>query len=143
MKIIFVFFAILIAFLWGLQPLIHKHLLVKYHWASLIVITSFIFFIMSLILTAFHWNIFLKDIEKIQFNDAATFAFLAIITSFLTSIVYYIVLKGNETPLVVALIYSAPAFTLLLSYFLLKEKINTLSLVGCLLILSGIICIAL
>jgi drug/metabolite transporter (DMT)-like permease len=142
MNLIYILFALVVAFLWGLQPLLHKQLMGSYHWSSLMIWGAILFFISCILLAAYHWDTFWKDTRKLGTKDITIIVFLSLITSFFASIVYYHVLKDHQSSLVSALIYSAPAFTLVLAYFLWNEKLPTYSLLGCLAILFGIVLIA-
>lgn len=67
----------------------------------------------------------------------------AILSGFVANLIYLFVLKKHQSYLVSALIYAAPAFTLLLAYFLLKEDISVIGFIGVIMVIIGTICIAL
>jgi drug/metabolite transporter (DMT)-like permease len=75
-------------------------------------------------------------------RDSATLIGLAFFAVFFANSLYYYVLKENSSSITSALIFSAPAFTLVLSYLLLKEKLNLNGLLGVISIIIGVIFIS-
>jgi drug/metabolite transporter (DMT)-like permease len=66
-------------------------------------------------------------------------ALVSVGTIFLSTILYYTILKDHTTSVVTSIIYTAPVFTLLLSQVLLKEKMNASGLLGIALIVGGVV----
>ena len=62
--------------------------------------------------------------------------------SFIPNILYFYLLKEHDSYVVSALVNSAPVFTVLISYFLLKEKLTKYGIIGIILIVGGIVCLS-
>lgn len=135
--------SLLVAFLWGLSPIIQKHLLKKFDRFSLMFFFSTVYFICLLLCLPFYRTCLLKDITKLETIDMGLIAFTTITTSFLANLLILQVLKDHDSYIVSALESVAPLFTLILVYFFFHEKINILGVLGVLLIVLGIICISL
>jgi drug/metabolite transporter (DMT)-like permease len=141
----FVLLSLVIAFLWGIQPVIHKYLLKRVNAITIMLISSIVYLLALLITLSFSqiYNIFKVDIGKLTTRDFLIIILTSVFTVFLANMIYYYILKDNETSIIVSLIYSAPVFTLLLSYLFLKEKIEPLGIIGICLIISGVGCVSL
>jgi drug/metabolite transporter (DMT)-like permease len=84
----------------------------------------------------------MKDLGKINQLDVFMVLFQGVCVLFFGNIIYYYVLKDNNTSLVTALESCAPFFTLVLAYFLLNEKVNLIGLLGIAFIVLGVIFIS-
>ena len=142
MDAIYLFLALLIALLWGSQPALHKDLLTRYHWSTIITLSAVLYFACILVLFALYAEPIWKDVAKIRAHDALLIIFLVICTTFLTSVLYYVVLKKHSSSIVSALIYSAPVFTFVIAYLFLKERLTPVATLGIALVIMGILCIA-
>jgi len=80
----------------------------------------------------------MNDIKKLVLNDYLIISMTALFTVFLANMIYYYILKDNETSIVVSLMYSAPFFTLLLSYLFLNETLQPIGIIGIFLIFLGV-----
>jgi drug/metabolite transporter (DMT)-like permease len=130
------------AFLWGVSPVIHKYLLGTYNQLTIMILISFIYTICLLLCLPFYSNAVYKDIFKLNVHDIILFLISGVFTLFLGNAIYYYVLKDNHSHVISALDSSAPFFTLILAYLLLKEKINIFGVLGTILIVLGVICIS-
>lgn len=130
------------AFLWGISPLITKHLLCKYERYTIMVLCSVIYLSCLLLGMPYYNKSFLKDLTKLSTNDILLLLFEGIFVLFLANVIYYYVLKDNNSSIVVAIESCGPFFTLLFACFLLNEKITVNGIVGIVLIVLGIICIS-
>jgi drug/metabolite transporter (DMT)-like permease len=87
-------------------------------------------------------NDVLADLKKITFRDAVILVCLPIFTVFVANIIYYYILKKHESSLVSAITYSSPAFTLILAYLFLNERLDIYGLSGIFAIIAGVILIS-
>lgn len=139
----YVLITLFVAFLWGLSPIMQKHLLKKFDKFSLMLFFSAIYFGCLLVFLPFYYSHLISDISKIETFDIWLIAFTTITASFLANVILLHVLKYNDSYIVSALTCVSPLFTLLLGYIFFHEKINILGVLGVLLIVLGTFCISL
>ena len=138
----YILFALLISFLWGIQPVIHKHLLGKYNAVTIMLLSTLIYFILIIALSISKPREVSSDLNKMSVKDFMIIIFTSIITVFIANIIYYYVLKDHESSIISALIYSSPVFTLIIAYLFLKERLNKYSILGIIAIVFGVILIS-
>jgi uncharacterized membrane protein len=138
------FFTFIVALLWGISPIV-----VKYGMNKNINVNT-IFFINTLIYVicgGLYSLVYKTDIEKDLTTSNASILILLTINAFfavfLANTIYYILIQSNNTAIVTALSYSSPLFTVILSYFLLEEKLSIQTFLGIITIYFGIILISL
>jgi drug/metabolite transporter (DMT)-like permease len=134
--------ALLVAFFWGLHPLVQKSLVMALDTEVLIIIGGLFYFAAVIVFALFNWKSFSQNARKITVAHLATMCALSIITVFGANLIYVYILKKHEGYVISALIYSSPAFTLLLAYLFLRQEISTYGVVGVLLIVAGVVCLA-
>jgi len=134
--------ALVIALLWGSQPVLHKQLVSKYDPATIMLFSSVIY--VSLVLTLCFRNSSRvgEDLGKLTRKDILILVGLPVVTIFFANIIYFHVLKNHKTSVISAVIYSAPAFTLVIAYLFYKEKLSTSALLGIIAILAGLFLLA-
>jgi drug/metabolite transporter (DMT)-like permease len=142
MKVYYIAFALCVSFLWGIQPIIHKYLLNKIGYVTIMFISTLIYsgLVITLALTR-HKEIY-SDWLVMTPMDIGILILLPIFTVFLANILYYNVLKNHESSIISALIYSSPVFTLIIAYLFLKERLDIYGLSGVCAIILGVILIA-
>ena len=139
---IYILLALIISFLWGLQPIVHKYLMQKFNAITLMLISSIVYCSMVILVSIARNKEIIDDINKITPKDASIIVILAAFTVFLTNMMYYYILKNHESSIVSALIYSSPVFTLILAYLFLKERLDIFGVSGILSIVIGVVLIA-
>ena len=139
---LYIIIALFISFCWGLLPVIHKHVLTHLHPITIITFSAIIYTFLIIIYSTSNKRIIIKDIKNITYTDALILIFSASVATFAANVLYYNILKNHESSTISALIYSSPIFTLILAYFFLNERINTMGIIGILFIIVGVICIA-
>ena len=138
-----IFVSLFVAFLWGATPTIHKHVLNKLQPSTVMAVGGLFYFSCLVLFSFYYWKDISSDLRKnASMMSIFWIASVSIIAGFIANLIYLFVLRKNNSYVISALIYSAPIFTLILSYFLLKEKVSFLGLVGVLLIVGGIVCLA-
>ncbi len=142
MKFFILFLAILISFLWGLSPVIHKKLLKKYAPSTLFILTGTIYAFCMFFYFLTHRASLFRDISKMTGVDFAWLAGIAVIATFFANILYFYVLSKEKSYIISALIYSSPVFTLLLAYFFTQNTMDYYGVLGVFFIILGVICIA-
>lgn len=139
---IYIFIALFVGFLDGLSPVIHKSLLNKYSPVTLLILSSVVYFSCVLIYFCNNAELVLREVGRITKIDMFRLTINAIVGSFFANILYLDVLKNHDSNIISALINTSPLFTLVLAYFLLKEKITFYGLLGIFLIVTGTACLA-
>lgn len=134
----FVIVALIIAFLWGVQPLIQKTLLNELSTHSVLLISNIIFTLCLLAYSIVYKKIIIQDVQKINSKHWRLLLFSAIICSFFTSIIYYDLIKNYNSSIVMALTYSAPVFTVFFGQFLLKESLSANAKIGICITVAGL-----
>jgi drug/metabolite transporter (DMT)-like permease len=143
MKLEYIFFSLLIGFLWGVSPIIQKHLLKKFDKFSLMLFFSVIYFCLLLFASAFNHKTIMKDFRLLNNWDTVLMIMYVFFTIFLTNLLILHVLKTHDSYIVSAIVEgTSPLFTLLLVYLFFEEKITLIGVLGVLFIVLGIVCIA-
>ena len=138
----YILIALFISFLWGIQPIVHKHLLNKYTAVTIMLISTIVNFSLIIMLSITKKKEILLDTNKITAKDLFIMIGISGFTIFLTNVMYYYILKDNETSIISALIYSSPIFTLIFSYLYLNERLDIYGISGILAIIIGVILVS-
>lgn len=138
----YILVASLIAIIWGLSPIMYKHLLDKYNPTSVLVFASLAYFICILVTGCCNYQSILDDYNKIDFNDVCWVILVSVSGLFIANILQVTVLKDNDPSIVSPIIYSCPLITLLAVYLLFNTTLNKECLFGAFLIVSGVLCIS-
>jgi chloramphenicol-sensitive protein RarD len=138
----YILLALISGLMWGIAPVIHKVLLVKYQPITIMLFNSFTYAISMTMIVFFNYNVFMKDMQHIKYEDIFIMILSSIGILIIGNLIYYYVLREHESSLVSALIYSSPVFTLILAYIFLKERLSMYGYLGIFSILLGIIFIS-
>lgn len=137
------FYSMFVALLWGISPIAHKTMMGKVDTKIVFVLNSVFYTLCIIGYTIYYWDHFKEQAPKIASKDIYTLGAISIVISFIPNILYFYLLKQHNSYVVAALVNSAPIFTVLISYFILKENISKYGILGVLLIISGVICLSL
>jgi uncharacterized membrane protein len=133
--------SLIISFLWGLSPTIHKKVLSDLHPHIVLVISGVVYFIALIVLMLYNIELLMKEGKKVRAKHLGWLAATTVGCTFFGSIIYYHVLSKHDSHVVTAIAYSSPVFTLILAYLFLNEKISLLGCIGVLMIVAGVVCI--
>jgi drug/metabolite transporter (DMT)-like permease len=136
--------AIFIAFIFGVSPIIHKHIFNTVPTMTpqlLFIFGGIMYFIFTIIYALYEKIPIIDNVKTIPVSIIALFIFGGCM-SFFANYLYFNIISKNASYLVSSLIFISPLFTLVLSYLILKEEITLMSLLGVLLIVSGVIIVA-
>ena len=128
--------ALLVAFIWGLNPIIEKLSLVK---ATTLTVMTIRFIMTSIVLTII--TLYQGKFYELNNLDSKTYYYI-IIPAILAGVglyIYFIALGKGESSKVVPIIATFPLFTAVYAFFILKESITTPKIIGTFLIVSGIV----
>lgn len=134
--------SLFVAFLWGLTPIIHKHVLNTIDPLLVFVLSGIVFGVGAIILLFVNRDGSLVD--KFRSTDTVALAWIVaaqLVTMFATML-YLQLLQKHHSYVVTALTYSSPVFTLILAYLILNEKVSIAGAMGVLLIVAGIALLA-
>lgn len=133
---------LLIAFLSGLMPILHKTLLNKFNPMSVLIFIGLTYTFPLFFFSLAHIDTIKTDLAKMNSTDAAYIVFASIVCVFFANILYYNILKKHKSYIVATLINTTPLFTLIIAVGFLKERLNAVGLLGVILIIMGTICIS-
>ena len=94
---IYIFIAIFISFLWGIQPIVHKHLLNKYNFITIMLISTIVNFSLILAVSITRNKEVFADMNKLTFRDLFILVLVSSFTIFLANMMYYYILKNHES----------------------------------------------
>jgi drug/metabolite transporter (DMT)-like permease len=134
----YIVLGLLIAFLWGLAPIVLKSLQTNLNYFTIMFFSSMIYFICVLVLCFINRNEFMRDINSITAKEIAILVSLPVVALFFANYLYYNLLKRHESALIVALVCCSPIFTLLLAYLFMNERISQYGIAGILMVCGGV-----
>lgn len=128
--------ALLVAFIWGINPIIEKLSLVK---ATPLTVMTIRFIMTSIVLTII--TLYQGKFYELNNLDSKTYYYI-IIPAILAGVglyIYFIALGKGESSKVVPIIATFPLFTAVYAFLILKESITTPKIIGTFLIVSGLV----
>jgi len=136
--------SLFISFLWGASPVIQRFLMSTRPLSpeTLMVFGSAIYFLCTAIYFAFNRSKILAELSIVSWKTLSIMIISGIFVGFVANYLYYQVIRNNTSYIVAALVFSAPFFTVILSYLFLKEELTLLSGLGVFLIVAGVILLA-
>ena len=141
MKQTYIWIALVISFLFGIQTVIHKHLLNHISGMSVMLYSAIVYTVLIMLSAYYTKSVIIKDLKKIDLRISAILFFSAVFTAYLTNVLYYYILKTNDSCIISTLISSSPVFTVIFAYLFLKEKISLYGFIGIISIIIGVILI--
>lgn len=134
-------YALFISFLWGIIPIIYKVVLKRLNNVTVMLLNGVFYCILLVSLFFYNKKIIMDDLNKITNNEYLWIFIATLFGGFIGNLLYYYILKKGEAAILTALMYTAPVVTLIAAYFILKDKITPLGIIGILLIVTGVVCI--
>lgn len=128
--------ALLVACIWGINPIMEKLSLVK---ATPLTVMTIRFIMTSIVLTII--TIYQGKFYELNNLDSKTYYYI-IIPAILAGVglyIYFIALGKGESSKVVPIIATFPLFTAIYAFLILKESITTPKIIGTFLIVSGLV----
>ncbi len=131
-----------VAAMWALGPLLQKIVLGRGVSSVTIIAVSGIFTLSfgSIFLFAKRHDIY-KDLGKLDLEILGLIAFAGIVCGLLANYIFLGMLSKYDAYLVNAIAYSSPVFTLVFAMWLLGESISMVSILGFVLLTSGLVLI--
>lgn len=128
--------ALLVAFIWGINPIMEKLSLVK---ATPLTVMTIRFIMTSIVLTII--TFYQGKFYELNNLDSKTYYYI-LIPAILAGVglyIYFIALGKGESSQVVPIIATFPLFTAVYAFLILKESITTPKIIGTFLIVSGLV----
>ena len=128
--------ALLVAFMWGINPIMEKLSLIKATPLTVMTIRFIMTSIVLIALASYHGKF-----SEINNLDNKTY-FYIIIPAILAGVglyIYFIALGLGESSKVVPIVATFPLFTAIYAFLILKESITTPKLIGTFLIVTGLV----
>ena len=135
--------ALFVALLWGVQPVIHKHLLARVDPRVVMAVGAAFYLACVAGFAAWNWGAVRAGAARLSGRDVAWIGAASVLTAFVANVVYLYVLRGHDSYVVSALIYASPVFTLALAALALRERVTPAGAAGVLLIVAGVLLLAL
>lgn len=133
-----------IAVLWGVQPIVHKHLMsvAKVDPKAVLVVGGAAYTSCLICFYLFYRSDVISEVRRLDWRTIGVIALLSIMTAFTANLLYLYVLQKNSSYVVTALMYSSPVVTLVLAVGLLGEKMTVFNGLGTIFVLLGVLCLA-
>ena len=144
MQPVIIMIALFVSFLWGVQPILHKYALGTVTPVFIMAASSIVYFICMIFFIAYNFKhlVVQTKLAVTRPNVLLVIVVASFITAFLANLLYLFILRDNSSYAVSALIYSAPAFTLLVSLVFLYEGVTIMGVLGVIAIVCGVILLA-
>jgi transporter family protein len=138
------FFAFIIAFIWGLSPVLVKYLIKNNNIPTyiIILIQSIIYAIASILYIIIYKIDYIYNDINIHKKHIPLLALISLLSVYIANVLYiYIISKGISINIISIIISLYPIITFIFAYFILNETITINTLMGFLLIIMGLIII--
>ena len=135
--------AFIIAFLWGISPVLFKFFLQKdIPWYIIVFFQAFVYLLSSIIYIIYYkYKDFYKDLQK-NINYMPFLIVISFFSVYIANVLYIFALQKKANVNIMSLIVAlAPIFTLISSYLLLQEQLPTKVLIGFFIIFIGLLCV--
>lgn len=133
----FIEISLVIAFLYGIIPSIIKYILRDINIVTLLLCEAIGVFTFTGMLSFYHIENISKDLNNIRFESIYSIILLSFIL-FIANGLLYTVLYKHESYLVNAVISCSPIFALFVSWFIIKESVSWIHVIGILFIVAGV-----
>lgn len=130
--------AFLVMLLWGLQPILQKHLVNQLPQKMVMILTGTAYFSSLLIFGLMNNKELQVSAQKVTSKHILTAIVSAGLCSFLGNILFYKLLSVHDAHFVSAFTSAFPVMTMVFAFLLLKENITKLSAVGIIFVSLGL-----
>lgn len=137
----YILFAFIIAFLWGISPVLFKFILQKdIPWYIIIFFQASVYLLSSIIyIIIYKYKDFYKDLQK-NINYMPFLIVISFFSVYIANVLYIFALQKKANVNIMSLIIAlAPIVTLISSYLILQEQLPTKVLVGFFIIFIGLL----
>lgn len=139
----FILTAVFISFLWGIAPVIQKHLLHTINPNTMLLFYSISYTLCVILYSIYNWKVIHNDIVKhMNIRYFIIILLLGLGVGFLANVLYFHILHKKDSYIVNALVCSSPLFTMIIAYLFINEKLHMRGVIGVMCIIIGIVLIA-
>ena len=138
MKPYTVIFALTVALLWGIVSIVHKYALHKIPVITLLAVNTIVYTLALTPLLVFNREKIMASLPALDAKLTIILVLTSIFCILIPNLIFLQILKQNNSYVVTALTYTAPIFTTILGYLLLKEKLTLATGSGVFFIVLGI-----
>lgn len=131
--------ALVISFVWGVTPLVHRYFLGKVSVDTLLVLNGLFYGIAIFWLALTQLPRISRELQALHRMHIATIAMTALVGLFLAHYAYFHLLSEQPGFWVAAFVAISPMFTLGLSYWFLQERMTPSAVIGVVLIVTGVV----
>lgn len=135
--------SLVIICIWGAIPILLKQLVQKHTAYPVMLISALMFGCVGVLLTMFHAR---KQVSKVIKNfsklEWLSLAFIVIAGSFFANMLYMWALERYNSAILVTVTSIFPLVTVLLGFWIFKEHLSLLTMLGILLIVTGVMCLS-
>jgi drug/metabolite transporter (DMT)-like permease len=138
-----IYLAFIIAFFWGITPVLYKFILKNNIPSYIIIFIQACVYLLASILyiIIYENNNIYKDLDA-NINYIPFLAAIAFFSVYFSNFLYIYALENNANVNIMSIIVSlAPIVTIIASFLILKEKITIKVLIGFFIIFIGLICV--
>lgn len=125
-----------------MTAIMHKFFLAKCEISTLFVLYGLVYSIIIVMVAIYNMSNIRADVQKLNRRHIIGIVMTSLAGLFIANYLYLYLLKHHQSFAVAALISTAPLFTLLFAYVILKEEVSLLSAIGVSLIVIGVILVA-
>jgi drug/metabolite transporter (DMT)-like permease len=139
----YTYLAFIIAFFWGISPVLYKFILKNNIPSYIIIFIQACVYLLSSILyiIIYENNNIYKDLDT-NINYIPFLVVIAFFSVYFSNFLYIYALENNANVNIMSIIVSlAPIVTIIASFLILKEKITIKVLIGFFIIFIGLICV--
>ena len=119
-----VFWGIVVAVMWGLNPILKKSLLNDFCPQTVMLVINMISIVCLMIYSLRHREKIVNDMRKVNEKHMMIFVLSAIASSFLSTLIYYNILSKRESSMVILLTSMSPIFGMFFAQWILEEEVN-------------------
>lgn len=137
--------ALSVAMLWGLTPILNKYVMSAHDAppAAVLLVSGMAYLVALACFAMYHNADAIRQVRALSTRSLSTIVLTSLLTGFVANILFIYVLHDHASYVVTSLVYSAPVFTLLLAIVVLRERVTVVGVVGSVLMLAGMLCVAL
>ena len=139
----YVLTALFVSLLWGISPICFKYAMSQGVEPPLILsISAGTYFVCMLAFATINWEEIRNNTSSLSWTMFGILVATSVFTAFVANMLFLRVLSKRSSYITTALVYSSPAFTMLIAWSVLREDVTVTGFIGVVLVILGVLCIA-